>query len=159
MFQPETYTDRQLLQHYADIIDELKRRKIVRTENSPPGDYAKWLVTRKLSLTWSGKPGSGYDATDATESTRYLIKARRVRPTDPSPKFGVIRDLDEQKFDYLVAVIFNHDFSVQQAVRIPHRVLAEYADYTSRENGHALHMRGPILADTRVEDLTALLQT
>ena len=158
MFQSETCTDRELLQYYVDILDELRKRAIVRTANSPIGDYTEWLVARTLNLTLSGNSTAGYDATD-TEGTRYQIKARRVHLANPSRQLSVIRNLEAQKFDYLIAVIFNHDFSVQHAVKIPHGVITEYASYRRHVNGHILHIRGAILTDNCVEDLTSLFSS
>jgi hypothetical protein len=83
MLQPEMLTIRELLQYYADIIDELKRRKIVRTVNNPLGDYTEWLVAQKLNLTLSGNSTAGYDAVDMV-GTRYQIKSRRVHPANAS---------------------------------------------------------------------------
>jgi hypothetical protein len=158
MFQPEACTDRQLLRYYVDILEELIKRKIIRTRNSPTGDYTEWLVAQKLDLILSDNSTPGYDATDAIGSTRYQIKSRRVHPANPSRQLSPIRNLEAQKFDYLIAVILDRDFGVQLAVKVPHGVIAEYANYRRHVNGHVLHMRGPILADTRVEDLTSLFQ-
>lgn len=35
---------------YADILEELNCRNVVRTYNSPVGDYAEWLVAEKLDF-------------------------------------------------------------------------------------------------------------
>jgi hypothetical protein len=158
MLQPEILTVRELLQCYVDILDELRKRKIVRTANSPLGDYTEWLVAQKLNLTLSVNSTAGYDAID-TLGARYQIKSRRVHPANQSRQLSPIRDLAGQKFDYLIAVIFNNDFSIQQAVKIPHMVIAEYASYRSHVNGSILHIRGAVLKDSRVEDLTAILQS
>lgn len=72
MFQPEKLSVRELLQCYVDTIAELKIRKIVRTGNNPTGDYAEWLVAKKLNLTLETNSKAGYDAVDA-QGTRYQI--------------------------------------------------------------------------------------
>jgi hypothetical protein len=158
MFQPEALTVRELLQYYVDILAELRKRNIVRTANSPLGDYTEWLVAQKLNLTLSGNSTAGYDAIDVA-GTKYQIKSRRVHPANRSRQLSPIRNLDDQHFDYLIAVIFNDDFSIQQAVKIPHAVISEYASYRDHVNGHILHIRGAVLKDSRMEDLTALLQS
>lgn len=38
----------ELMNLYAEILIELNQRKVVRTYNSPVGDYAEWLVSEKL---------------------------------------------------------------------------------------------------------------
>jgi hypothetical protein len=158
MFQPETLTVRELLQYYLDILAELKKRQIVRTANSPIGDYTEWLVAQKLNLMLSGNSTAGYDAIDPLIGTRYQIKSRRVHPANQSRQLSPIRNLDKHQFDYVIAVIFTNDFSIQQAVKIPHAAIAEYASYRSHVNGYILHLRGAILKDSRVEDLTTILQ-
>ena len=40
----------ELMNMYAEILGELNRRNVVRTYNSPVGDYAEWLAAEKLSL-------------------------------------------------------------------------------------------------------------
>ena len=50
-FDWKVLTRPQLLQCFADILDELKERRIVRTRNNPVADYAEWLVTRQLGLS------------------------------------------------------------------------------------------------------------
>jgi hypothetical protein len=42
-FEPNSLTLSELLNHYTLILDELHERGIVRTFNSPIGDYAEWL--------------------------------------------------------------------------------------------------------------------
>ena len=158
MLQTEVLTIQELLQYHVDILAELKKRNIVRTANSPLGDYAEWLVAQKLSLTLSKNSTTGYDASDLN-GIHYQIKSRRVHSANRSRQLSPIRNLDRQDFHYLIAVIFNADFSVQQAVKIPHTAISAYAKYRSHINGHILHIRGAILMDSRVEDLTALLQT
>jgi hypothetical protein len=63
-FESESITNQQLLQYYVQIIDELRTRKIVRTSNSPIGDYAEWLVANQLGLILVANSTSGYDAFD-----------------------------------------------------------------------------------------------
>lgn len=38
------------LRDYADILNSLNSAGVVRTYNNPVGDYAEWLVSKKLGL-------------------------------------------------------------------------------------------------------------
>ena len=38
----------ELMNMYAQILTELKARSVIRTYNSPIGDYAEWLVSKNL---------------------------------------------------------------------------------------------------------------
>lgn len=40
----------ELMNMYAEILAELNSRNVVRTYNSPVGDYAEWLVAEKLGF-------------------------------------------------------------------------------------------------------------
>ena len=45
----------ELLQTHSAIIGELRRRKVVKTENNPLGDYTEWLVCKRLKLEVADK--------------------------------------------------------------------------------------------------------
>ena len=71
-----TKTPTELLRLHSDIISELKRRDIVRTQNNPIGDYTEWLVCKCFNLQIEGNSKAGFDATDS-HGLRYQIKGRR----------------------------------------------------------------------------------
>ena len=104
-------SERELLRLHAAIIDELKRRGVVRTRNSPIGDYTEWLVSTTLGLKLANYSAAGYNATDAA-GTRFQIKGRWVTPDSNSRQLSAIRNLDKKDFDYLIAVIFDAAFNV-----------------------------------------------
>ncbi|MEQ1674159.1 MAG: hypothetical protein ABL865_03865 [Candidatus Nitrotoga sp.] len=66
-----------LLITHSAVLDELRHRNVIRSKNNPTGDYAKWLVSRKLGLTLETNSAKGFDATDL-QGLRYQIKGRRV---------------------------------------------------------------------------------
>lgn len=139
-------------------IDELKTRGVVRTRNNPVGDYAEWLVSSALNLTLAANSAAGYDAVSRSEPVkRYQIKARRVSAVNRSRQLGVIRNLEINDFDYLIAVIFNEDYEVEDAISIPHAVISEYSSFRKHVNGHVLHIRGPLLLDNRVQNIRVAL--
>lgn len=144
-----------LLHHFADIIDELKRRGVVRTRNNPVADYAEWLAAQKLRLSLERKSRSGYDATNK-KGERFQIKSRRLDPTNKSRQLSVIRNLSAGEFDYLIGILFDRDFTVKEAYRIPRRIIAKYAQFSEHQNGHILQLRGAVLKDQAVEDLTPI---
>ena len=39
----------ELLKCFADVLDELKERGVVRTRNNPVSDYAEWLEAQPKS--------------------------------------------------------------------------------------------------------------
>ena len=156
-FDPKVFSTTALLRYFADILDELKQRSVVRTRNNPVADYAEWLVAQKLSLSLERNSKSGYDATN-TSGERFQIKSRRLDPSNKSRQLSVIRNLDAGEFDYLIGVLFNRDFTVKEAYKIPHDLIAKYAQFSKHLSGYTLHLRGDILRAQGVEDITHILR-
>jgi len=66
-----------LLQVHTFVIDELRERKIVRSSNSPLGDYAEHIFEKAFHWKLENNAASGHDAVDAN-GLRYQIKGRRI---------------------------------------------------------------------------------
>ena len=148
-------TPLELLQLQGAVITELRDRNIVRTSNAPLGDYTEWLVAHHLNLDLETNSTAGFDATTKGEvKSRIQIKGRGLTEQNQSRQLSVIRKYEEKDFDELVAVIFNEDFTVKEAYRMPHEVIGKYAKYRPHPNGHVVILKGPILEDDRVVDIT-----
>lgn len=147
----------ELLSLHGAVLDELKSRGVVRSKNNPTGDYAEWLVSARLGLALETNSAKGFDATDS-QGLRYQIKGRRVTPDNPSTQLGVIRNLDGRDFDFLVAVVFDRDWTVLRAAKIPHGVVGTLASFRPHVNGHVMHLRPTILDVQGVEDISAVLR-
>ena len=146
---------KELLTLYGGVLAELKRRGAVRTKNSPVSGCAENLVSQKFGLTLCGNSNAGYDATDAA-GARYQIKARWLDSPSALRQLGVIRNLGETPFDYLIVVFFGPGFDVQEAYKMGIDTVAKYAQSRPHVNGHIILMSGSILSDPGVEDVTAL---
>jgi len=151
-----TLTVSELLRSFADILDELKERKVVRTRNNPVADYAEWLVAQQLGLLLERNSKRGYDATDQ-DGKHYQIKSRRLDRTNESRQLSVIRNLDAAEFVYLIGILFNRDFTVKEAYKIPHGVIKEHARFSELQNGYILHLQGEVLTVPEVENITEVL--
>lgn len=149
-------TNLELLRMYAAVMEELRRRNVIRTANNPVADYTEWLVSDKLGLRLENSSQAGYDAIDH-EGNRYQIKGRRVRRSQVSATLSAIRNLADQGFDWLIAVIFETDFSIRYAAKIPHGLVRDVAAYRAHINGHVLNLHPGILQREGVHDLTAEL--
>jgi hypothetical protein len=153
-FKTESLSTPQLLQNYYQILEELRTRKIIRTSNSPVGDYAEWLISSQLGLTLVANSTTGHDAVNSS-GLKFQIKGRRLTPRNKSRQLSAIRNLQNQDFDFLIAVIFNEQIEVEQVMKIPHGIIENYARYSPHVNAHILVLRGNILKDPMVEDLTS----
>ena len=107
-------------------------------------------------LPVESKAQAAFDATDRQGCTRYQIKGRRSEAN--SVQFSAIRNLEEQGFDFVIAVIFNEDYSVRLAVKIPHeKVVPPLAKYREHVNGHILIVPRNAAEQDGVEDISQLL--
>lgn len=143
-----------LLRTHSRILDELKRRGVLRTKNNPVADYAEWVVAKGLRLRLMGNSRSGYDATDR-RGARYQIKGRRITAHNPSTQLGSIRNLPRHEFDVLIAVIFNSDYSIRYCVSMPHSAVLRLANYRKHTNSWVMHARPTIIKAKGVRNITA----
>lgn len=147
----------ELLRIQAAAIEELKSRGIVRTGNAPLGDYAEHLFSTALGWTLSPNSASGYDAT-CGEGIRYQVKARRLlRNAAGERQLSVMRNLPSQSFDFLAAVLFARDFSVQRAAIIPHSVVQSRAMHIPHVNGWRFILEDAVWQLEGVRDVTQIL--
>lgn len=131
----ESMDEQSLLNLYSELMEELRDRELIRTSNNPVADYAEKIAVEYMGLTRVGKEVRGYDAVDKNKR-KYQIKGRRTTRHNGSRQLGVIRNLNEKLFDYLVAVIFNEDFSVNEIWKVPYRFVKENSRFSKHQNGH-----------------------
>src|SRR2546427_1178943 len=106
-------SSRALLRMYATVMRELRERKVVRSTNNPVADLAELLASRAFNLKLETKSTAGFDGV-ARDGTRYQIKGRRRTPENRSTQLSVIRNLDGNRFKYLLAIVFDEDFNVDR---------------------------------------------
>ena len=147
---------RSLLRLYAETIEALRGRGVIRSSNNPVCDYAEWLVSRSLGLTLVTKSQKGHDAVDSS-GLRYQIKSRRITKHNASRQLGVFRNLDANPFDVAIAVLFDDGFALSVAYRMTLAAIKTHARFKQHVNGHILVLQGSILRDEGVEDITSLL--
>ena len=143
----------ELFSLFANLMNELMARNIIRSTNNPVADYAEYLVSRALHLTLNGMSTAGYDAEDDM-GRRYQIKSRRLTPKNRSTHLGQMRGLDQKKFAFLVGVRFREDFTVERAVVIPHEVVMGIAKYHKHTNSWDIHLSDTVCCLTGVVDIT-----
>lgn len=66
-----------------------------------------------------------------------------------------MRNYDKKDFDVLVAVIFDENYEVIEARKMPHEVISDYSKYRGHVNAHIVHLKGAILNDSRVKDVSS----
>jgi len=147
--------DDELLRLYSELLDELRRRGLTRTNNNPVADYAEKVVIDKLGLRQAQKEAKGYDAVD--NGIKYQIKGRRITKHNKSRQLGVIRNLDDRLFDFLIAAIFDEFFALAEIWKIPHSTIKRYARWSKQQNGYILNLQGNLLSDPTVQRINISL--
>lgn len=150
-------TPSELLALHVGVADELRKRGITRSSNSPTGDLAEYLFRNAFGWQAEGNSTANYDAVDQ-EGKRYQIKGRRITKFNASRQLSAIRDLEGGHFDFLAGVVFAEDFTVLRAAIIPHRLIAPNAGYVKRTNSHRFLLRDSIWNLPDVRDVTAELR-
>jgi hypothetical protein len=135
-------------------MDELRGRGVVRTGNSPVGDYAELLFATAFGWELARNSASGHDATDA-QGLRHQIKGRRLSSLAASRQLSAIRRLPEQAFDYLAAVLFDSDFKMTRAIVIPHEVVAARARRVEHTDSWNFIIDNRVWRERGVRDVTA----
>ena len=147
----------QLLRAYGSILDELRRREIVRSSNSPLSDYAELLFCKAFGWTREQNSASGHDARDA-QGLRYQIKARRLTRYNSSRQMSAIRNLDRLPFDHLAGLLVNEDFQVLRAAVVPIAVIRERSVHVTHTNSWKFLLRDDVWTVPDVRDVTAPLR-
>ena len=154
MKELRTMSEVELLQTHSAIIVELRRRGVVTTKNNPIGDYTEWLVCNRLQLQIQRNSRQGFDAIDL-QGIRYQVKGRHSE--DNSVQFSVIRNLERQEFDFLIAVIFDEIYSVRLAVKVAHDAVPKLARHRGHANGYVPILTDKVVELVGVDDISHLL--
>lgn len=150
---------RELLEAYSGVMDALRARGVVRSNNNPVADIAEELARRTFGLQLAAKSAKGFDGI-GLEGLRWQVKGRRRTKSNKSTQLGTLRDLvDEQHFDVLLAVYFDERFGVTAAHRITYDCAKEHARYSKSLRGHRLVMTESLRTDIRCEDVTERIRS
>ncbi|MCS6626421.1 hypothetical protein N0B44_26215 [Roseibacterium beibuensis] len=144
---------RALLTLHAEVMEELRRREVVRTSNSPVGDYAELLFSTAFGWALENSSAAGHDATDK-DGVRYQIKSRRLTRHNGSRQLSFLRRLPERKFDYLAAVLFDARYQVRRAIILPHEGLEARCRYSKHANGWLFRLEDSSWDMTGARDVT-----
>lgn len=140
------------------ILAELRRRGVIRSGNAPAGDYAELLVQRATSGELAPNSQKSWDVV-ARDGERLQVKARVV--TDPRVRgerqLSVFRSWD---FDAAVVVLFDDEFRVWRAARLPVETLQAAERFVQHVSGYRVLATDELLAagDDWTERLRAAVE-
>jgi hypothetical protein len=149
----------ELLTLYADILRELVKREIVRSNNNPVGGLAELRVVRALGLESNPNSTKGCDAICPKTARKYEIKARRITADNPSRRLSAIRDLDGCHFDYLAGVLFDENFRILRAALLPFDVVKQHSRHDFHVNAAIVDLRDDLWKVEGVVDISDKLRT
>lgn len=136
MINLDELSTKELLNLDRNIINVLKERNILRTNNNPVGDFAEKLFQEARGWHLENNSNSGYDAIH--NGIRYQIKGRRS--DKKLIQLGAIRNIEQNCFDYLAFVIFNSDYSIRKAA-----IMSYEAVVNNKHRRHSSHTNSEIL--------------
>lgn len=147
----------ELLALHARIMEELRKRGVLRSSNNPVADLTEFLFCRAFHWEPAPKSNKGFDASDG-DGSKYEVKGCRLTRHNKSRQLSAIRDLPDQNFDTLAAALFNEDYTVMRAALIPHPIVMARAPYVGYTKSYQFVLRDDVWEESGVRDVTAELQ-
>ncbi len=148
-------TSKELLELYARLGKEFRKRNIIRTANNLTGDLAESLFCRAFEWTLEANSRAGFDATDR-ERNRYQIKG--CTEQNKTRQLSAIRNIEGKDFDVLAGVIFSENYEVLRAALIPHSVVERLAKRQVHTNSHRFFLKESVWNEKGVKDVTDTLK-
>jgi hypothetical protein len=138
------------------ILAELRRRGVIKSGNAPAGDYAELLVQQATGGELAVQSQKSWDVrTPEPNAERLQVKARVVT----NPKKRAERQLSTFRswdFDAAVIVLFDDEFVVWKAARVPVQVMRDVARPDTHVGGSRVFATNELLA--RGDDWTERLR-
>ena len=135
-FEGQNWTVGRLLGTYTSILEELRIRGLVRTNNAPIGDLAEYACKIVYRGELAANSEKSYDLI-AADGRRIQVKVRNLRfDTSPSAVFSVIRSFD---FDACIFVLVDAEKGYVQGAY-------EWSAHDVQEHGaHRAHVNGVVV--------------
>jgi uncharacterized protein DUF6998 len=152
-----TLAVKDLLRLYGAILDEMRRREVTTTNDSPIGGYGEWLVAKAFNGVRQANSKKGFDVL-ADDGQRLQVKTRWLPIGKESRELSAIRKLEEAGFDFLVAVLLDKNFDVAEAYQLPHGAVVRLTSRAELTNSRRLVLSPRICRDPECYDVTAKLR-
>jgi hypothetical protein len=140
---------------YRRILSELRRRGVLRTGNPPVGEYAEWLVVRATGGLLAANPSQSSWDVEAPDGELLQVKSRFVTsPTNAGER--QLSPFRSWEFDAAVIVLFDDEFTVWRAAKVPRSVVEGASADNPYVGGRRVFATNGLL--DRGEDWTGLLK-
>jgi hypothetical protein len=125
----------ELLRLHAGVLDELRRREVVRSSNGPSGATPNCSFCERSVGNWRETP--------------HLATMRQL---------SALRNLLKRPFDVLAAVLLDDNFAVLRAALIPIQVVIDKSTFTEHVNAHRFILNDAVWSIRDVIDVTEELK-
>ncbi len=150
-------TTGQLLADYRNILAELRRREVLRTNNAPTGDYAEYLVARAFDGELAPNSEKSWDV--ATSDGRRIQVKARISPVGSGAGTRQLSVIRTWGFDELAIILFDDDYGIHRGSLVPVALARDRARYVKHVNGYRVLANNALLDEESVTDITDLLRT
>lgn len=143
---------RHLLRLEASVVQELRRRELVRTNNKPLGDIAEHVVWLARGGVLEPNSTKSHDITTAS-GQRIQVKAMANRAAGAGARFSPFRSAD---YDTAVFLVFGAEFDIVEAIEVEAALIEERVRFVAHVAG-----RQPSLTQVRAlgNDVTPEMQS
>jgi hypothetical protein len=131
-YKPEEQTIPQLLADWAAMMNELRLRDIIRTNNNPVGDIAEAIVAKHYEGERGSFSQAGWDV-KTPDGERIQVKAIRSTPTTRRRNASPIRD---RAYDSVVIVVLDENFQVLEGLKLSRETVEELSTSGLRERAN-----------------------
>jgi hypothetical protein len=150
-------SDNELIASYGAVVDELKRRKIIRSKNVV-GDLGEYIAikyysdTKGLPKLQAAPPSTKNIDAISVDGDRYSIKATTSGTT--SVFYGLnppdSTEPEQQKFEYVILVVFDANVRLKQINELTWEQFLQYKRWHSRMHAWNLSVSNEMLENTRI---------
>lgn len=148
-YEPAEQTIPQLLADWAAVMNELRLRDIIRTNNNPVGDIAEAIVAKYYEGIRGSFSQPGWDV-KTPGGERIQVKAIRSTPTTSRRNVSPIRD---RAYDSVVIVVLDENFQVLEGLKLSRETVEDLFAHRPYVNGRIITVTAALRADPRVEKL------
>ena len=149
----KNFTDQDVISFYPKILKELKKRNIIRTNNLV-GDLGEYWTRKKYNdtpnlpkLQDAPKSTKNIDAI-SVKGERYAIKSSSGSGTGVFASLPT--DNEDKKFEFLVLVIFDKDYILQEIFELTWDQFLKYRKLKPPENKWNLPITNEVKLNAKI---------
>tara|TARA_B100000963_G_C22230503_1_gene495606 strand:- start:104 stop:577 length:474 start_codon:yes stop_codon:yes gene_type:complete len=149
----KNFTDQDVISFYPKILKELKKRNIIRTNNLV-GDLGEYWTRKKYNdtpnlpkLQDAPKSTKNIDAI-SVKGERYAIKSTSGSGTGVFASLPT--DNEDKKFEFLVLVIFDKDYILQEIFELTWDQFLKYRKLKPPENKWNLPITNEVKLNAKI---------